>query len=82
MANTVFENKIIEAKAQDLLTTSLNTRSVMTVDTDLVGTPGMTKTINVYTYNGQAEELGIGEGNSSRGSITYESRDYEVKMIQ
>ena len=82
MANTVFANKIIEAKAKDLLTTAVNTRSLMTVDTTLAAEAGMTKTINVYTYTGEAEELGVGEGNSNRGSIAYVGTDYTVKMVQ
>lgn len=82
MANTVFANKIIEAKAQDLLTTSVNARSLMNVDNSLAAEAGMTKTINVYTYTGEAEELGVGEGNSTRGSISYSGTDYTVKMVQ
>ena len=82
MANTVFNNKIIEAKAKDLLTTSLNTRSLMTVDTSLASEAGMTKTINVYTYAGTAEEVAAGQGNTNRGSISYVGTDYTVKMVQ
>lgn len=82
MANTVFANKVIEAKAKDLLTTAVNTRSLMAVDNSLAAEAGMTKTINVYTYSGEAEELGIGEGNTARGSISYEGKDYTVKMVQ
>ena len=82
MANTVFNHKVIEAKAKDLLTTAVNTRNLMTVDTSLAQTAGMTKTINVYTYNGEAEELGVGEGNSTRGALTYTGTDYTVKMVQ
>ena len=82
MANTVFANKIIEAKAKDLLTTAVNTRSLMAVDNSLVAEPGMTKTINVYTYTGAAEELGVGEGNSTRGAIAYAGTDYTVKLVQ
>lgn len=82
MANTVFNNKIIEAKAQDLLTTAVNARSLMNVDNSLAAEAGMTKTINVYTYTGEAEELGVGEGNSTRGSISYAGTDYTVKMVQ
>lgn len=82
MANTVFANKVIEAKAKDLLTTAVNTRSLMTVDNTLAAEAGMTKTINVYTYSGEAEELGVGEGNSARGSISYAGVDYTVKMVQ
>lgn len=82
MANTVFNNKIIEAKAQDLLSTAINTRNLMSVDTSLAQEAGMVKTINVYTYTGNAEEVGVGEGNTTRGSIAYTGTDYTVKMIQ
>ena len=84
MANTVYPNKVIEAKAKDLLTTSINTRSLMTIDNSLTQNPGMTKTINVYTYTGEAEELAAGVGNttSKRGSISYTGTDYTVKLVQ
>lgn len=82
MANTVFNNKVIEAKAKDLLTTAVNTRSLMTVDESLTQNAGMTKTINVYTYTGTAEELNAGEGNTNRGSVSYKGTDYTVKLVQ
>ena len=82
MANTVFPNKVIEAKAKDILTTQINARSMMTIDTSLTQDAGMTKTITTYTYNGTAEEVSAGSGNSTRGSITYVANDYTVKMVQ
>lgn len=82
MANTVYANKVIEAKAKDLLTTAVNTRSLMSVDNSLAANAGMTKTINVYTYTGTAEEVAAGKGNTNRGSISYEGKDYTVKMVQ
>jgi hypothetical protein len=82
MANTVYDNKIIEAKAKDLLTTAINTRSLMTVDNTLAESAGMTKTINVYTFTGEAENLENGEGNSTRGAISFDSKDYKVGRVQ
>lgn len=82
MANTIFENKVIEAKATDLLTTSVNARSLMTVDNSLVETEGMTKTINVYTYTGKVEKLADGAKNSTRGVIAYTGKDYKVGRVQ
>ena len=84
MSNTVFNNKVIEAKAKDLLTTQVNARSMMTIDNSLTATAGMIKTINTYTYSGVAEELAVGVGNtaSTRGSIAYVGKDYTVKMVQ
>jgi hypothetical protein len=82
MANTVYANKVIEAKAKDLLTTKVNTRSLMTIDNELAQEAGMTKTINTYTYTGTAEEVAAGKGNTNRGSIAYVGNDYTVKMVQ
>lgn len=82
MANTVFNNKIIEAKAKDLLTTAVNTRNLMAVDTTLAAEAGMTKVINVYSYTGEAEELGVGEGNTTRGAVSYEGKEYTAKLVQ
>ena len=84
MANTVYANKVIGAKATDLLMTSLNHRSLMTIDTDLQGSEGMTKTINTYTYTGEAEVLAAGAGSTAgkRGSVAYVGNDYTVQCIQ
>nr|DAW96697.1 MAG TPA: major capsid protein [Bacteriophage sp.] len=82
MANTIYSNKVIEAKAKDILSTKINARSMMTIDDSLVGTAGMIKTINTYTYTGTAEEVAAGAGNTSRGSIAYVGKDYTVKMVQ
>lgn len=83
-ANTVYSNKVIEAKAKDILTTAINARSMMTIDDSLVNEAGMVKTINTYTYTGTAEELaaGVGSTTSARGSIAYVGKDYTVKMVQ
>ena len=54
----------------------------MTVDTSLALEPGMTKTINVYSYTGEAEELANGEGNSVRGALAFVGNDYKVKRVQ
>ena len=82
MPNTVFENKVLEVKFQDLLTTAVNARSLMTVDTSLAAEAGMKKVVNTYNYDGEVEELGVGEGNTGKGSISYTSKEYEVKMNQ
>ena len=84
MSNTLFANKVIESKATDLLSTKINHRSLMTIDTELQGSEGMTKTINTYTYTGEAEILGVGVGSTEgkRGSVSYVGKDYTVKCVQ
>jgi len=82
--NTVYDNKVIESVAKDLLTTAINTRSLMTIDNELAESAGMVKTINTYTYTGEAEELANGVGNTAnkRGTISYVGADYRVKLCQ
>ena len=80
--NTVYENVVLEAKAKDLLTTAVNTRSLMTIDNSLAVEPGLKKVIYTYVYDGKVEELGIGEGNTSKGEITHTEAEYTVKMNQ
>lgn len=82
MANVVYENKVLEAKAKDLLLTAINAKNFMTIDNELAQNAGMKKVINVYTYSGEAEELAAGVGNTSRGSISYTPQEYTVKMVQ
>ena len=82
MAHTLFENKVIEAKATDLLTTKVNARSLMTIDNSLAETEGMTKTINVYTYTGKVEKLADGAKNTTRGALAYVGTDYKVQRAQ
>lgn len=82
MANTVFDNKVIEAKAKSLLNTAINFRSLMTIDNSLAESEGMVKTINVYTYSGKVEKLADGAKNSVRGAISYTGKDYRVQRAQ
>lgn len=82
MANTVFEKKVIEAKAKDLLVTEINARNLMTIDTTLAESEGMTKTINVYTYTGAVEKLADGAKNTTRGGVAYVGTDYKVERAQ
>lgn len=82
MSNTVYSNKVLADKATDLLNTAVNTRALMTVDTDLAANAGMTKTINTYTYSGTVEAVSERNGNTSTGSIGYVGKDYTVAVLQ
>jgi hypothetical protein len=82
MAHTIFENKVIEAKATELLTTAINTRSLMAIDTTLAQSEGMTKVINVYSYTGDVEKLEDGEKNSTRGALAFTPKEYKVQRAQ
>lgn len=82
MAHTIFDNKVIEAKATELLTTSVNTRNLMTIDNTLAEAEGMTKVINVYSYTGKVEKLVDGAKNTTRGALAFEPKEYKVQRAQ
>lgn len=82
MANSVYQNFIVESKFNDNLDTKLNAMGLMTIDSGLTAEEGMVVKINKYTYAGTVEQLAKGVGNSVRGSITVATTPYEVKLYQ
>ena len=82
MANTVYENFIIESKLNDNLNTKLNAKTYMTIDTGLTANDGMTVKINKYTYTGEVEKLAKGVGSTKRGSLTVTTVPYNVNLYQ
>ena len=82
MANTVYQNFVLESRLTDLLNTKLNTRSLMTIDNSLTESAGMIKKINTYTYTGKVEKVTKGNKNTTRGAVSYTSKQYEVEVSQ
>ena len=83
MANTVYDNFVLESRFTDYLNTKLNTRNLMTIDNSLVGEEGMIKKINTYTYTvGTVEKLTKGQKNSTRGQIGFSTKPYTIELCQ
>lgn len=82
MANTVFANKVLESKLEDLLTTAIDMNSYMTIDNSLAESAGMTKTVNVYTATGNVADVAQGVGNTSNIEVTFTGKDYTVGTTQ
>lgn len=78
----LYDNEVLAVKLQEILDTYLDAQGLMTIDRSLTEAAGMWKTINVYTYEGQVEELGIGEGNTEAGSVKLVPQHHEVKVQQ
>ena len=81
-SNIIYDNALLEAKLTELLNSSLEVRSLMTVDDSLMESAGLTKIINRYTYSGTVEELADGEANQSAGTLTFVPETYTVKRYQ
>jgi len=82
MANTVYENEVLESKLTNLLNTKMATRNFMKIDNDLAENAGMKKVINVYSYSGTVEEVEMGDGNTVTGAITFSPVEYAVAVSQ
>ena len=82
MANTVFENEVLESKLNNLLNTKMDAKNFMVIDRGLTENAGMKKVINVYDYSGTVEDVNMGEGNSVSGAITFSPVEYEVGTAQ
>lgn len=82
MANTLYENFVLESKLTDLLSTKLNARNYMTIDTSLTQSAGLKKVINVYNYTGAVESLALGAKNTTRGAISFTPVEYLVGVKQ
>ena len=82
MAHTIYENKVLENKMNDILITQIDLNSYMTVDTSMTEKAGMKKVINTYTATGDVEQLAMGEGNSSEITVSFTSEEYEVLTYQ
>ena len=82
MANTRYENFVLENELKDQLNTRLNMLDYLTPDDSLMGTPGMTKKVHVYSATGEAEDVAEGEGNTQSIEMTYAAKDYVVGTTQ
>ena len=82
MANTRYENFVLENRLKDQLETKLSMLDYVTVDDTLTETAGMTKKINVYLATGEAEDVKEGEGNTQSIEMSYVPREYVVGTTQ
>lgn len=82
MANKFYDNVVIGSKLTDILTTSVDLKNYMTVDTTLTESAGMKKRINTYKATGNVEDLTIGAGNTGEIEVSFESADYDVLTTQ
>lgn len=82
MANTRYENIILENKLSEILNTELSLSQFVTVDTSLTEEAGMKKKINVYTCTGSAEDVTEGQGNTGAITMSYTPTTYTVVTTQ
>lgn len=80
--HALMPNQVIEHKITDIVNTTLDMRSLFTVDTDLTTSAGLSKRIYKYTYTGTVEQLAKGAKNTQKGAVTLVYDEYAVKRYQ
>lgn len=82
MVNTVYENFFLSNEVEDQFKSHLDLQQFCTVDNNLVGTPGMTRKINVYKATDGTEKLDMGDGNTKSITVGYTQKEYKILLAQ
>lgn len=82
MANTPYQNFVLENKIEDQFKSHLDLQQFCKIDTSLTGVAGMTKKINVYTATDGTEKLALKTGNTLTIEASHESKDYKILLAQ
>ena len=82
IAHVPYANFVLANEIEDQFNSHLDLQNFCTVDNSLVGTPGMTKKINVYSATSGTEDLQMGYGNSKDIIVSYTPEDYTIKLAQ
>ena len=82
MANTRYENIVLQDKLTEALNTGISISNYMTIDTSLTETAGMQKVIHVYSSTGNVADVTEGNGNTSAITMSYTAKPYTVATTQ
>lgn len=82
MANTPYENFVLENEVEDQFNSHLNLERFCTIDRSLVGTPGMKKIIHTYSATDGTEKLAQGVGNTKSITAGFTENEYTILLAQ
>lgn len=82
MANTRYENFVIENQLKDQLATRMNLLNWATVNDRLQAEAGMKVKVKVYSATGAAETVAEGQGNTQSIEMSHADADYTVGTTQ
>lgn len=77
-----YDNEVIENKITDIVNSTLDVHSLMTIDDSLTTAAGLKKVIHKYTYSGTVEKLEKGAKNTAKGKVTAKAEEYTVNRYQ
>ena len=82
MANTPYENFVLEDKIEDQYKSHLDLQRFCTIDNTLELTEGMKKVVHVYSASNSVKKVAQGEGNDTASKVTFASKEYVIGCAQ
>lgn len=82
MANNPFPNVFLSNEVEDQYNSRLDLQRFCTIDNGLVGNPGMTRQINVYSATDSVQKVAKGAGNTNTTDVTYAPHQYTIATAQ
>lgn len=82
MAHTIYNNFFLSNEIEDQFNSHLDLQTFCTVDTNLVGSAGMIRKINVYRATNGTQKLTMGQGNTQSIEVSYSPREYTIQLAQ
>lgn len=82
MPNNPFPNVFLSNEVEDQYNSRLDLQNFCTIDNGLVGNPGMTRQINVYSATDSVQKVTKGNGNTNTTDVTYVPHQYVIATAQ
>lgn len=80
--HVIYPNHVLAQEIEDQYNSRLSLVRFCTVDNSLVGVPGDTKKIHVYSATNGTEKLVMGDGNTKNIEVTYAETEYTIQLAQ
>ena len=82
MAHQTYDNFYLSNEVEDQYNSHIDLQSFFSVDNNLVENAGMLRKINVYSATDNTKDVAMGEGNDDSITVSYETKEYRVKVAQ
>lgn len=82
MPNNPYPNIFLSNEVEDQYNSRLDLQRFCTIDNGLVGNPGLTRQINVYSATNSVQKVIKGAGNTLTTDVTYTPKQYVIATAQ
>ena len=82
MAHKIYDSFVLSNIVEDTYNSRIDLQQFFTIDNELTDNAGMLRKINVYTASDNTKDVAIGEGNDDSINVSFEQREYRVKVAQ